>query len=92
MLGARGWATRRGADDAQAALRCIGASGSSWRGKKIRRNTERKKTEVAVNHSQHSLHRPRTTWTISLGGPTCKGYQTAKNKYNKDGMAYKIEV
>ena len=30
--GARGGATGRGADDAQAALRCIGASGSSWEG------------------------------------------------------------
>jgi len=50
-----------------------------------------KKTNVAVNHSQHDLHRSRATWTISLVGPTCKDYQTAKNKQNKDGMACKAK-
>ena len=44
-----------------------------------------------VNHSQHGLHRPRATWTISFAGPTYKGYQTAKNKQNNDGMACKAK-
>jgi len=31
------------------------------------------------------------TWIISLTDPTCKGYQTVKNKQNKDGMACKAK-
>jgi hypothetical protein len=37
------------------------------------------------------LYTPRATWTISVAGPTCKGYQMAENKQNMNGMTCKAK-